>query len=116
MSISRRPGSIRCSGTRLATRREATDLIELQREDYLDMRDNDPQRIQIPQEECYPIYDLLCDMYYAKYITPNMTAEEITSVADRLVDIVTYDVPEGYDIPAEYFHTAAQAWNRAVSE
>lgn len=92
------------------------DLIDLQREDYLDMRDNDPQRIQIPQEEYNPIYDFLCDMYYAKYITPEMTAEERTEVADRLVDTVTYDVPEGYDIPTEYFHAAAQAWNSAVSE
>ncbi len=92
------------------------DLIELQREDYLDMRDNDPQRIQIPQEEYDPIYDLLCDMYYAKYITPNMTAQERTEVADRLVDIVTYDVSEGYEIPAQYFHTAAQAWNGSHSE
>lgn len=92
------------------------DLIELQREDYLDMRDNDPQRIQIPQEEYYPIYDLLCDMYYSKYTTPNMTTQEISAVADRLVDMVTFDVPEGYDIPAEYFHTAAQAWSAALPE
>lgn len=92
------------------------DLIELQREDYLDMRDNDPQRIQIPQEEYEPIYDLLCDMYYAKYITPDMTTEERTAVADRLVDLVTFDVSEGYAIPAQYFHTAAQAWNGSGSE
>lgn len=55
-------------------------------------------------------------MYYSKYITPNMTAEERTSVADRLVDMVTFDVPEGYNIPAEYFHTAAQAWNGSASK
>lgn len=92
------------------------ELIDLQREDYLDMRDNAEERIQIPQEEYYPIYDFLCDMYYAKYITPDMTAEEITAVADRLIDIVAFDVPEGYDIPVEYFYTAAQTRSSSASE
>lgn len=68
-------------------------LIALQRSDW-----ENEKKIDLPAEKYYPIYDYLCEMYYKKYITPDMTPEEAKAVADELVDKAFYDAPEGYKI------------------
>lgn len=73
-------------------------LITLQRSDW--EKDN----IDIPSEEYYPIYDYLCEMYYEKYLSENMTEDEMLKVADELVYKAFYDAPEGYKIDSDYFY------------
>lgn len=71
-------------------------LIALQRSDW-----EKEDKIDLPAEKYYPIYDYLCEMYYKKYITPDMTPEEAKAVADELVDKAFYDAPEGYKITSQ---------------
>ena len=60
--------------------------------------------MDIPIEEYYPIYDFLCEMYYDKYITEDMTDEEKRAVADELIKKAFYDAPEDYKIDEDYFY------------
>ncbi len=78
-------------------------LIALQRSDWED------DKIDIDQAEYYPIYDFLCDIYYSKYLTPEMTDEEARQVADDLVDKAFYDAPEGYKICEQRFYDNLEA-------
>jgi len=73
-------------------------LIALQREDYA----ND--KIDIPAEDYTPIYDYLCEMYYEKYITEDMTNEQMRKIADELVTKAFYDVPKNYKEDKDYFY------------
>ncbi len=73
-------------------------LITLQRSDW------EQEKMDIPAEEYYPIYDFLCEMYYNKYITEDMTGDEKKAVADELVHKAFYDAPENYKIDPDYFY------------
>ena len=73
-------------------------LIALQRSDW------ESDNIDIPEEEYYAIYDFLCQMYYDKYLTDDMTDEEKRAIADELVHKAFYDAPEDYKIAPEYFY------------
>lgn len=74
-------------------------LITLQRSDWEDTN------IDIPAEDYYAIYDFLCKMYYDKYITDDMSAQEKRAIADELVHKAFYDAPTDYKISPEYFYT-----------
>ena len=73
-------------------------LITLQRSDW------EQDNVDIPAEEYYPIYDFLCEMYYGKYISGTMTADEKKAVADELVHKAFFDAPENYKIDPDYFY------------
>lgn len=73
-------------------------LITLQRSDWLD------DQMDIPEEEYLPICDFLCELYYEKYITEDMTMEEARAVADELIEKAYYDAPEGYKTNEERFY------------
>ena len=73
-------------------------LITLQRSDWED------DKIDIPAEDYFPIYDFLCEMYYDKYIADGMTDEEKRVIADELVYKAFYDAPANYKIAPEYFY------------
>ena len=73
-------------------------LIALQRSDW------EQESVDIPIEEYYPIYDFLCEMYYEKYITEDMTDEEKRTVADELIKKAFYDAPDDYKIDENYFY------------
>lgn len=75
-------------------------LIDTQYKDY------HSDKIEIEQEEYYPIYDYIADMYYMKYITPGMSYSEALKVADTLVNDIMFDVPEDYNIDTSRFYTA----------
>jgi hypothetical protein len=60
--------------------------------------------IEIEQEEYYPIYDYIADMYYRKYIDEDMSYNEAKSVADDLIERITYDVPLEYNIDTNRFY------------
>ena len=78
-------------------------LITLQRSDW----END--RIDIDAQAYYPIYDFLCDLYYDRYLRPDMTAEAARQVADELVCKAFYDAPEGYKIDPQRFYDNLEA-------
>lgn len=73
-------------------------LIDTQYKDF------HSDQIEIEQEEYYPIYDYIANMYYRKYINNNMSYDEAKFVADTLVERVTYDVPEEYNIDTNRFY------------
>lgn len=75
------------------------ELIQMQFDDY--HNDN----ISIEQEQFYPIYDYISNMYLNKYITDDMTYEEMKSVMDELVRKITFDVPEEYNIDIDHFYS-----------
>lgn len=73
-------------------------LMETQFNDY------HSEKIEIEQTEYYPIYDYLTNMYFSKYITPNMSYDECMSIANTLVERVMFDVPEEYNIDVNRFY------------
>lgn len=73
-------------------------LIDTQYKDF------HSDQIEIEQEEYYPIYDYIANMYYRKYINNNMSYDEAKFIADTLVERVTYDVPEEYNIDTNRFY------------
>ena len=73
-------------------------LITLQRSDW------EKDDIDIDQAEYYPIYDFLCELYYSKYITEDMTEDEARAVADELVDKAFFDAPDNYKTDPDRFY------------
>lgn len=76
-------------------------ILELIYDQY---KEHHSSLIEVDQSEYYPIYDYICDMYYRRYITDDMTYDEATSVADILVSKVTCNVPSGYNIDTQRFY------------
>jgi hypothetical protein len=72
-------------------------LIELQYKDYHD------DTISVDQEQFYEIYDYIAKMYYEKHITKETTYEEANQIKEELVEKITYDVPEEYNIDTNHF-------------
>lgn len=79
----------------------ATVILELIQMQYDDFHS---ESINVEQKEYYPIYDYISNMYFNKYITSYMSYDEAQVVADRLVNIITFDVPEEYNIDTNRFY------------
>lgn len=77
---------------------EMLNLIELHTEDT---KDND---IHFSQEQFYDLYDYIARMYYNKYITPNMSSEEIEEVKNQLVTRLITDIPETCEVDTNHFN------------
>lgn len=77
---------------------EILGLINLQYKDY----HNDD--ISVDKETFHPIYDYISKMYYSKRITNNMTYEEAVRIKEELINRITYDVPEDYNIDIDHFN------------
>lgn len=60
--------------------------------------------IDIPEEEFYPLYDYLCEMYFSKYLKPGMTRSEAEKVRDDFIYKVNYDVPEENQMQLDYIN------------
>lgn len=73
-------------------------IIETQYKDY------HSDKIEISQDQYYPLYDYISKMYFDKYITPEMDSDEIKIIVDSLIDKIMYDVPEEYNIDIEHFY------------
>lgn len=74
------------------------ELIETQYKDY------HSDKIEISEEEYYPIYDYIADFYFSKHITPGMSKSEMIYVCDDLVSRIIYGVNEGYHIDSNHFY------------
>lgn len=73
-------------------------LMNAQYEDY--HNDN----ISAPQSEYYPIYDYISKMYLNTHIDENTTYTEARETMDNLVEELTFDVPEEYNIDTNHFY------------
>lgn len=80
------------------------NLIDIQYKDY------HSDKIEIAQEEYYPIYDYISKMYYQKFITNNMSYQEATNIANELIEKVTFDVPKEYNIDKNRFYYCLDAY------
>lgn len=73
-------------------------LMNAQYEDY----HND--QITTEQSEYYPVYDYISKMYLQKHTDANTTYDEARQTMDSLVEQLTYDVPEEYNIDVNHFY------------
>lgn len=80
---------------------KATTILELMEVQYDDFHDS---KIYLEQSEYYPIYDYISNIYYKNRINADMSYEDAKLVADELVERVTYDVPEEYNIDINHFY------------
>ena len=74
------------------------ELVDVQYNDY------HSDLIEIDPEEYKPIYDYVCDIYFSKYISGDMSYDDALKVVDDLVEKLLYDVPEDYHINKDYFY------------
>ena len=76
---------------------EILNLLELK------CRDTKDDSFYIPQNYYYGLYDYVARMYYNKYITDDMSPEEIRQTKDNLVNRLVVDVSEGTEIDTAHF-------------
>lgn len=80
------------------------ELIQFQYDDY-----HSPS-INVSQENYYPIYEYICNMYFKKYINENTTYEEALQITKDLLAKILYDVPEDYNIDENYFYQCLEKY------
>lgn len=78
----------------------AADMIRLLQAQYEDFHDDSYKR---EQQEYYPLYDFVSDVFYKSRITPNTSLGEAETVYEELIRRVTFDVPEEYELDVEHF-------------
>ena len=78
----------------------AADMIRLLQAQYDDFHDDSYQR---EQQEYYPLYDFVSDVFYKSRITANTSFDEAETVYEELIRRVTFDVPEEYELDMEHF-------------
>lgn len=74
------------------------DLIQFQYDDFHD------DRISVSQSEYYPIYDYICNMYFAKYIKDGMSYDEAYGIYEDMISTIMFDVPEDYNVDVNRFY------------
>ncbi len=74
------------------------ELIEMQ---YNDFHNDD---IELPQEQYYPIYDYISNMFLRKHVTPEMSYDEAKNQINMLLEQIQFDVPEEYNIDTNHFY------------
>lgn len=79
----------------------ATVILNLIQVQYKDYHSNS---ISVDPCAYYPIYDYIAKMYFKKNITKDMSYEQALNICNKLVEIITYDVPEDYNIDVDYFY------------
>lgn len=85
----------------------ATVMFKAIEAQYNDYHDDD---IEVEQSEYYKIYDYIADMYFSKNITSDMPYDDALLVANQLVERVTFDVPEEYNIDINHFYEYFQSY------
>ncbi len=80
---------------------EALSVLNLIQLQYDDFHNDD---LKISQDQFYPIYEYISDMYYKNRINSNMTYDEAKLVTDELLEKILFDVPEEYEIDTQYFY------------
>lgn len=83
-------------------------LMEVQFNDY------HSEKIEIEESEYYPIYDYISSMYFKKYITSDMSYDQCIALTDKLVERITFDVPEEYHIDKNRFYENANEYCKQI--
>lgn len=73
-------------------------LMRFQYDDYHSVS------INADQSEYYRLYEYISNIYYEKNIKSNMSYEEATTICDKLLEDMLYDVPEEYNVDTSYFY------------
>ena len=79
----------------------ATTIMELIDIQYKDFHS---ETFNVDPKEYEKIYEYISNLYYQKYFYENMTYEEGLALVTSLVNEITYDVPEEYNIDTNYFY------------
>ena len=74
------------------------ELIDIQYKDF------HSDTFNVDPKEYERIYEYISNLYYQKYFYENMTYEEGLALVTSLVNEITYDVPEEYNIDKNYFY------------
>lgn len=85
----------------------AADMIRLLQAQYDDFHDDSFKR---EQQEYYPLYDFVADVFYKNRITPNTSLAEAETVCEELIRRVTFDVPEEYELDVDHFRDHFRAY------
>ncbi len=78
----------------------AADMIRLLQAQYDDFHDDSYKR---EQQDYYPLYDFVSDVFYQSRIAPDTSLGEAETVYEELIRRVTFDVPEKYELDVEHF-------------
>ena len=79
----------------------ATTILSLIEAQYNDFHS---YRTHAEQSEFYPIYDYISNMYFKTHINPSMSYEKAKQLTDQLIERITYDVPDEYNIDTNRFY------------
>ena len=88
----------------------AADMIRLLQAQYDDFHDDSFKR---EQQEYYPLYDFVSDVYFKSRIDQNTTLAEAEAVCEELIRRVTFDVPEEYGLDVDHFREHFRAYCEA---
>lgn len=80
---------------------QAIEMLHLMNLQYKDFHDD---KIDVPQEQYYPLYDYIARMYYDANIHEGMSQIEMEEVRNNFIYKLTYDVPEEYHIDVEHLN------------
>ncbi len=89
----------------------AADMIRLLQAQYDDFHDDSFKR---EQQEYYPLYDFVSDVFYKNRIDRNSTHAEAEAVSEELIRRVTFDVPEEYELDVDHFREHFRAYCEAL--
>ena len=87
---------------------EMISMMELQYNDY----HND--KITVEQEQFYDLYDYIARMYYQKRITSTTSYDDALKIRDELIERITFDVPEDYNIDTNHFREFFEAYCQEI--
>ena len=89
----------------------ATVILELIQAQYKDYHND---LIVVPQEQYYPIYDYVANMYYQKNLNSSMSYLDAVNVTDQLINKIMFDVPEDYNIDIDHFYEHLNAYCNTI--
>ena len=89
---------------------EATSILSLIQMQYVSLYNSN---IDVNNTDFNKIYDYIAKMYYDKYITDDMTYDEMQMVATDLINKISLEIPEGtYNIDYNYFYDYLDSYSK----
>ena len=83
-------------------RNYASVMLKIMEEKNKDTRDD---YYFYKEEEFYPFYRFICDIYFKNRLKAGMTDAEMKDVFDELMERMMYDVPDSIPVDTDYFYT-----------
>ncbi len=89
---------------------EATAILSLIQMQYASLYNSN---IDVNNTDFNKIYDYIAKMYYDKYITDDMTYDEMQMVATDLINKISLEIPDGtYNIDYNYFYDYLDSYSK----